>query len=364
MKKKKTGSIAIPFLITFLISLVIIGGAAMFIYDKIDNDESSLESMVNEVGTLSEEDNHTILFVLDMSDTVTTDSDDYYDEDYYGDDEDYDDEYYDEEEEVYDWEEDSEETEKKDKQYKQQPYTFMIMRSEPVNKKLLFMGIPSNMLVGESNKQAQDIYVDNGTATLASSIEYSLGIAVDRHMTLNTESFQKLCNILGGVTFAVPKDVETITRTDGEQYLSAEQVCEIVSCGSYAGGELQRISTVSSLMTAMLNQTSGERIAGNLDNIFNTMINMTESDISAIDYNERKYAIKFMLKYSDPADSESRSTRAQFITPYGSIDGSDFAADKYFADDIKVYFDTPEEKSEVQTDESSEKESESETENE
>lgn len=361
MKTKKTGSVAIPFLITFLISLVLIGGAAMFIYDKIDNDESSLESMVNEVGTLSEEDNHTILFVLDMGDTVTTDSDDYYDEEYYEEEDSYEEDYS-EDEETYEWEEDGESEE--EKTYIKQPYTFMIMRSEPVNKKMLFMGIPSNMLLGEGNKQAQDIYVDNGTATLANSIEYSLGIAVDRHMTLNTESFQKLCNILGGVTFAVPKDVETLDQADGEQYLSAEQVCEIVSCGSYAGGELQRISTVSSLMTAMLNQTSGERIAGNLDNIFNTMINMTKSDISAIDYNEKKYAIKFMLKYSDPADSESRSTRAQFITPYGKPDGSAFVADKYFADDIKIYFDTPKEKAESQTEETTEEKTETETENE
>ncbi|MBQ3566841.1 MAG: LCP family protein [Oscillospiraceae bacterium] len=364
MKKKKTGSVAIPFLITFLISLVIIGGAAMYIYDKIDNDESSLVSMVNEVGTLSDEDNHTILFALDMSDTVTTDSDDYIDEE---DDEEYyeEDGYSDEEE--YEWEEDSEEEEEKET-YSQQPYTFMIMRSEPVNKQILFMGIPSNMLVGESNKQAQDIYVDNGTATLTSSLEYTLGIKIDRHMTLNTESFKKICNVLGGVTYAVPKDVKTIAQADGEQYLSAEQAAEIISCANYSGGELQRISTASSLITAMVNQTSGERIAGNLDNIFNTIINMTESDISAIDYNNRKYAIKFMLKYSDPVDSESRSTRAQFITPYGKEDGKEFIADKYFADDIKVYFDEASAEEQIQTEENkseqSEEQQEKETENE
>ncbi len=338
-KKKKTGSVAIPFLITLLISLVVIGGAALFIYEKIDDEETSLSSMVNEVGTLSDEDNHTILFALDMSDTVSTDSDDYYE-----DEESYDDE----------WDEDGEDSEEEDEEepYLQQPYTFMLMRSEPVNKKILFMGIPSNMLLGESNKQAQDIYVDNGTSALLKSIEFSLGITVDRHMTLDTEAFKKVCNILGGVTFAVPKDVKTVQQTDSEQYLSAEQVAEIVSCGSYSGGETQRISTVCSLMASMVNQTSGERIAGNLDNIFNTIINMTEGDISAIDYNERKYAIKFMLKYSDPEDSESRSSRVQFLTPYGTTKDNEFIADKYFADDIKMYFD--EYKEEVITEEASE----------
>lgn len=328
MKKKKTGSVAIPFLITLLISLVIIGGAAMIIYDKIDDDESSLISMVNEVGTLSENDNHTIMFILDMSDSIDSDSGNYddYDEDYDEDDEDDEDENTDEE------------NDKSSKEYSYQPYTFMVMRSEPVDKKLTFMGIPSNMLIGESNKMAQDIFIDNGSSALVSSVEYTLGINIDRYMTFDTESFKKVCNILGGVTFAVPKGVKDISASDGEQYLSAEQIEAIISCGSYSGGEMQRISTVSSLVTAMLNQTNGERIAGNLDNSFNSIINMTKSDISAIDYNEKKYAIKFMLKYSDPDDSESRSTRAQFITPYGSVEGGKFVADKYFAEDIKVYF--------------------------
>ena len=61
MKRKKSGSVAIPFLLTFLISLIIIGGIAIFIYDKINSDDSSLLTMTNEAGTLSEEDNHTIL---------------------------------------------------------------------------------------------------------------------------------------------------------------------------------------------------------------------------------------------------------------------------------------------------------------
>lgn len=56
MKKKRSGSIAIPFLLTFLISLIIIGGITMIIYDKIDSDNSSLLTMNNEAGSLSDSD--------------------------------------------------------------------------------------------------------------------------------------------------------------------------------------------------------------------------------------------------------------------------------------------------------------------
>ena len=328
-KKKKSGSIAIPFLLTFLISLIVIGGIAMIIYDKIDKDDSSLLTMVNEAGTLSEEDNHTVMLILDLSDSVdipdesSEDNEDYQDDEYYEDDE------------TYDREETGEDIE----EVYPEPYTFIVMRSTPVDKQILFMGIPSNMLVGSDNKRAEDVYVSSGAAGISQSIEYTLGIEIDRYAVFDSESFKKACNILGGVSYAVPKGIAGVPESDSEQYLSPEQIEKIISYGGYSGGEIQRISTASAIVTAMMNQTSGVRIAENLDNTFETLINMIKSDISAIDYNDKKYAIKFMLKYSDPSDSESRSTRAKFITPYGNEAESNFVADNYFAEDIKIYFD-------------------------
>ena len=232
-KKKKSGSIAIPFLLTFLISLIVIGGIAMIIYDKIDKDDSSLLTMVNEAGTLSEEDNHTVMLILDLSDSVdipdesSEDNEDYQDDEYYEDDE------------TYDWEETGEDVE----EVYPEPYTFIVMRSTPVDKQILFMGIPSNMLVGSDNKRAEDVYVSSGAAGISQSIEYTLGIEIDRYAVFDSESFKKACNILGGVSYAVPKGIAGVPESDSEQYLSPEQIEKIISYGGYSGGEIQRIST-------------------------------------------------------------------------------------------------------------------------
>lgn len=348
-KKKKSGSIAIPFLLTFLISLIVIGGIAVVIYDKIDNDDSSLLTMVNEAGTLSAEDNHTVMLILDLSDSVEMpdeDSGEDEDEDNY-EDEDYQDE---DDEDSYDWE-----TSEEEEKVYPEPYTFIVMRSTPVDKQIMFMGIPSNMLVGNDNKRAKDIYESSGAAGVSQSIEYSLGIEIDRYAVFDSESFKKACNIMGGVTYAVPKGIKGIPESDSEQYLSPEQIEKIISFGGYSGGEIQRISTASAIVTAMMNQTSGVRIAENLDNTFETLINLIKSDISAVDYNDKKYAIKFMLKYSDPVDSESISSRATFITPYGNETEKNFVADSSFADDIKMYFEeTKEENSDTSNTESQE----------
>lgn len=327
MKKKKSGSIAIPFLLTFLISLIIIGGIAMIIYDKIDSESSSLLTMTNEAGALSDSDSHTILFVLDLSDSIDDSEDEEEEEDT--------DEESSEDEETYDWEETGDDEEK---EAKAEPYTFMIMRSMPVHKQIVFIGLPDNMLAGQQNKSLTEIYESGGGADVKAAAEFSLEIPIDRYMVFDSESFQKLCNIMGGVNFAVPGNIEGFKKSDGLQYLSPDQIEKIVSYGGFGGGEIQRISTAASLITAMTNQTSGARIADNLDNTFEVMVNATDTDISALDYQQEKYAVKFLMKYSDPNDDETVSDRAKFITPSGTQTSDKFILDTSFIDDIAQYF--------------------------
>lgn len=338
MKKKKSGSIAIPFLLTFLIALIIIGGIAMIIYDKIDSNNSSLITMTNEAGTLSDSDSHTIMFVLDMSDSIDSDSDTYDDTDYeltndddesYSDDEEY------TEEETYEWEEDGEDEENEEAHLK--PYTFIIMRSVPVHKQIVLIGLPDNMLAGEKNKMLSDIYESGGGAEVKAAAEYSLDITIDRYMEFNSESFNKFCNVMGGVNFAVPAKIEGLQKSDSLQYLGADQIEKIISFGGYGGGEIQRTSTAVSIVSAMINQANGSRIADNLDNIFETMVNANDTDISALDYQQKKYAIKFMLKYSD-SDNDSVSNRSKFITPLGKQTDEGFILDTSFTDEISQYF--------------------------
>lgn len=330
MKKKKSGSIAIPFLLTFLISLIIIGGIAMIIYDKIDSDNSSLLTMTNEAGTLSDSDSHTILFVLDLSDSIDAQKDE----------EESSDEESSEDEESYDWEkpDEDEEDDDEEEETKTAPYTFMIMRSMPVHKQMVFIGLPENMLAGEQNRSLTELYTSGGGADVKAAAEFSLEIPIDRYMVFDSDSFQKLCNIMGGVNFAVPGNIEGFKKSDGLQYLSPDQIERIISYGNFSGGEIQRISTAASLITAMTNQASGTRIADNLDNNFETLVNATDTDISALDYQQKKYAVKFFMKYSDPNDDETVSDRAKFITPSGTQTSDKFILDTSFIDDIAQYF--------------------------
>lgn len=340
-KKKKSGSIAIPFLLTFLISLIVIGGIAMVIYDKVDSKNSSLITMTYEAGALSDGNSHTILLALDLSDSPalkenkkeSSNEDESSSNDEESDEDESDDEESDDEE-IYDWEKDDEINNEP------KPYTFMIMRSIPVHKQLIFIGLPENMHAGENNESLTDIYKSGSGAELKAAAEYTLEIPIDRYMVFDSDSFQKICNILGGVNFAVPGDIEGFKKTDGMQYLSSDQIEKIICYGGFKGGEIQRVSTVASLITAMVNQTNGTRIADNLDNTFETMVNSTETDISALDYQQEKYAIKFLMKNTDPEEDEKFSDRAKFLTPSGTQTSDTFILDTSFINEISKYFTT------------------------
>lgn len=347
-KKKKSGSIAIPFLLTILISVAIIGSIVLIILEKLDTDSTSLVTMTGEAGTVSEEDNHTILFVIDLSDSIAEDKKDKAEEEAQESEaeEEVSDEEAEEEEEIYDWEVIEEEVEIEPK-----PYTFVLMRSIPINKQMIFTGLPDNMIAGEYNQSLADIYESAGAAELKAACEYTLEVPVDRYMVFDSASFRKMCNIMGGVEFAVTKDIGSLKQSAGMQYLSAEQIEDVLTFGDY-GGEIQRVSTAASLLTAMANQANGTRIADNLDNTFNSMVNSNDTDISAIDYQEHKYAIKFMLKYSDPDENETVSDRAQFITPFGTQTKEKFVLDTAFIDEISQYYITKVEATEAPTEKS------------
>lgn len=327
-KKKKSGSIAIPFLLTFLISLIVIGGAAMVIYDKIDSDNSSLITMNNEASSLSENDNHTILLVLDLSKSKN-----FIKEEEASSKKEESSKSENSDNEKFDWEESDDDDEPKNK-----PYTFMLMRSMPVDKQIVFIALPENMKAGEKNKSLSEIFKSGGGSELKSAVEESLELPIGRYMVFESDSFQKLCNILGGVNFAVPGNIDGFKKTDGLQYLSPDQIEKIICYGGFSGGELQRVSTAASLITSMVNQTSGARIADNLDNTFDIMVNANDTDISALDYQQKKYAIKFMLKYSDPTDDEKTSNRAKFLTPFGTQTSDAFVLDTAFISEVSKYF--------------------------
>ncbi len=283
--KQKMGSTAIPFLLTALISLIIIGGAAMYILNKIDDsDKSSTPDSVetNEYYTPIAEDSKTLMLIFDPEDSTS-------------------------------------------------PVTFMVLRIDPEKKRYVCIPLASTSIIDYNGQilSLEEHYNNGGVIETKNSLESLLGVPIDRYIKMNGEGFQKICDILGGVQIYVPSDVDDMEV--GEQYLAAAQIQKLVTYGEYKNGEQQRMIMVSTIVSSMLNQLSGERVAAGLDNSFTTVINLVESDISLIDYSESSVALKYLLKQgNDPAE---------FRNPIGTeLENGYFELDKSIKEDVKYWF--------------------------
>lgn len=293
MSNKKSGRIAVPFLITIFIGLIIVGGAALFIYNYFGfgKEEKPSKPPERTASTATYEDSHTVLFILDVPEEKCS-------------------------------------------------ATYVLMRSVPKEKKLLFVGIPSNTIAIVDGKQASlaDSYARGGASSAVNFSEQALGVSIDRYMTFNSEAFQKLCDIVGGVSYTVTVDIGGMEKNK-EQYLIGSKIQKLITYPLYSKGEQERAYTASSIISSMINQADGPRLASNLDGSFNTIINMVTSDITSVDYKNRKNGIKDMLN--------NGTTISRFRILEGEENSGEFIIDKDACRSmVDEYFNDSEEASE------------------
>ena len=297
-KKKKGGHVAIPFLIAFLLAIVGIGGVAMFLFSKLDGSEGGIQQMGSGSRKPGADSDFTLLFVLD-------ESDDY------------------------------------------EPLTFLLARVRPSEKDVMFVGLPDNMLSVVDGRQdtLSGFYKNGGIQTVKSAITNETSITTDRYIILNSEGFQKICNIFGGAYYQVPSGTKGFTDSAEPQYLGPPQMEKLITYPMFDQGEIERSALTADLMCEMLNQTNYDRISSSMDSNFRTLINMMQTDISSIDYSDHESDIKYMYKYSD--------SLGVFRIATGDLDEESdvFVLDSSFYDGVSEFFEAPEETVPAKTEE-------------
>ncbi|MDE5835106.1 MAG: LCP family protein [Ruminococcus sp.] len=285
MAKKKSGRIAVPFLVTIFLGLLIIGGGAYFIYNYLGLNKSAPldEPTPRAASIVTKEDNHTILLILDEPDQKCSS-------------------------------------------------TFVLMRSKPVEKRMIFIGIPTNTIsiIDGQQEHIQSSYERGGAQSAVKFVNQTFGITVDRYMKFDSESFRKVCDILGGVTYYVEPDIAGFKKEGGEEYLNSRQIETLITYPMFNGREVQRAYTASSILSSMINQTDGKRVADNFKTSFDSIINMISTDVTAVDYKNRQHAIRNML--------ENGTSIANFIVLDGEISNDDFIPSEVFIESVRTSY--------------------------
>lgn len=260
-KKQKGGKIAIPFLITTLISLILIGIPALYYYNKITSRNEEIQETNDTGGYIPKaKDCGNIFVVLDFNDDTLVN-------------------------------------------------TFFVLRTDPTTRTFTLVPFLNSTVVQYNGKTStiDEFYTSGGIAASKSAVESTFGITLNKYIKLDDVSFQKLCDIFGGASYNVPSGLRGFNA--GEQYLSSEQIQNIITHYAFADEE-QRVYYAGGILTAMLNQTLGERIAGSLDTNFNSVMNLvSDTDITSMDFTSVRQIIIYMFE-------EDKYT-AQFKNPMG-----------------------------------------------
>ncbi len=298
-KKKKKGHVAIPFLLTLLLGIVGIGGVAIYFFDMIGINKEHIVEWNSTVKTPTAEDNMTILFVLDEPDDSS-------------------------------------------------PLTILMARLLPADKKIVFLSYPVNMLSvveGRSDTLA-GFYSSGGIKDLEAAIENEAGIATDRYVILDSEGFQKICNIMGGVYYLAPSGIKGFADSNAPQYLGPHQIEKLVTYPFFEKGDIERSAITADVITEMCNVSDAdrERLLASMDSNFKTVINMIDTDITSMDYNDHKNALKYMWTYG----KEIASFRIITGTP-GEEEDIFLLSDTFYSS-VEEFFTQPPEVKPVQED--------------
>ncbi len=285
-KKKRGGHVAIPFLLAFLLAILGIGAIAMYLFDKLDGEDNTIQKMPGTITKPTSEQDATLLFILDEPSNP-------------------------------------------------EPLSFLLARIRPGEKEIVLIGLPDNMLSIVDGRQdtLSGFYSNGGVQQVKQAILFETQIETDRYIILNSEGFQKICNIFAGAYYQVPTGLLGFTDSSEPQYLGPAQMEKLISYPLFEQGEIQRSALCADLISEMINQTDYDRIVSSMDNNFKTLINMMETDISAIDYNNEKDALKYMYTYGS-------STIATFRVATGTIEPESdvFILDSNFYNGVSEFF--------------------------
>jgi len=264
----KAGSTAIPFMITVLISLVVFGGVGLYFYNKLTNKPKELQTMQSATTSISEDDVNALLFVLDPDDDTKKNA-------------------------------------------------VMMLRFDPVRKKIFCIGIPLDLQVIYDGKAmtVDTCYANHGMDAMKTAIADLLDQPIDRYVKMNSTGFQKIVELIGNVTYRIPVRDTGLrpVEDDMEVTLDNAQFETMLTSSNYKDEE-ERCSVIGNSVAQLLNQCigggeitstratrrgeGGERVARNLDTYFSIFVDSITTDITAMDFSNHRHAISYMFQYS------------------------------------------------------------------
>ena len=274
---KKGTKIALTYLITILVTLLIIGGIGFLLLREIMEPEEEKDSSIN-LEQLTQLEEYVPSAANDKTTLIIYDS-----------------------------------------EKRMNGCSFMAVRMIASERYMVIMPIPSDTYanVDGTENSIYEFYRLGGTADAVKAAEAATGVKMDYYLKLNDESFYTLVDIFGGVDFNIPYNLvytnpdtgEETIFSEGEMYLDSRLLRKVITYPQYNSGEEYRAKMTGVAVNDLINRNVSQGFSSHIDDYFSIVINsQIETNFTAYDYEEQSKAIKYI------ADNDENVCRLVTVT--------------------------------------------------
>lgn len=274
---KKGTKIALTYLITILVTLLIIGGIGFLLLRDIMEPEEEKDSSIN-LEQLTQLEEYVPSAANDKTTLIIYDS-----------------------------------------EKRMNGCSFMVVRMIASERYMVIMPIPSDTYANADGTENSiyEFYRLGGTADAVKAAEAATGVKMDYYLKLNDESFYTLVDIFGGVDFNIPYNLvytnpdtgEETIFSEGEMYLDSRLLRKVITYPQYNSGEEYRAKMTGVAVNDLINRNVSQGFSSHIDDYFSIVINsQIETNFTAYDYEEQSKAIKYI------ADNDENICRLVTVT--------------------------------------------------
>ena len=189
------------------------------------------------------------------------------------------------------------------------PEIYVLARFDAVGGRVPLTVLPANMATKNKNKTEPlfEVYKYGGAMYTAEVLESALGVKIDRYVRLDTKSFIAVADTVGSIELELDEEAQAngITLAEGLQLLDGRKAAALLRSKNKEG-------IAAEICAAIINQRKDIMLSTAADEVFARIINIIDTNITYVDYNNRKEAAKLMAEKAEAA--------AVVIKAYGEVD--------------------------------------------
>lgn len=169
--------------------------------------------------------------------------------------------------------------------------TLMVVSYDTVNQDVNIMSIPRDTMINEKwdIKKINSVYSRTGRSidSLANRIQKLVGFKPDFYVKVDLSMFVELVDLVGGVEFDVPQDMDYddswqnlhIHLKKGVQVLDGEKAMELVRFRRYSEGDIKRVEVQQNFMKALIKECLSIQHWGKIKAYIDLAMENVETDL-------------------------------------------------------------------------------------